>query len=442
MKTTTKLSFTGLNAANFFQAEMVGVILPALNVFLKNAGWRYDALGLATAVAGLGGVLSQGVAGWLTDRVSHRRLLFAVASLLTGGCFMALPLIPKTAFAVDSLLFASGAVQTLFGPLLGALALGLAGHKMLNRTMGENQGWNHAGNIVAALLAMAPVSTLGFNSVFYAVGVCPIFAAASMRLIREQDLNEKVATGLTRGQDKNVRATELFRDRTILSLFIAVFAFHLANAPILPTIALYVKKLGGSDNLMTATVLTAQLVMVPVALVTGRLCDSWGRKPVMAVAFLVPPCRIFSYALVSSPTALVLLQGLDGIGAGIFGVAIVAIAADLTRGNGHFNTLNGLFATAVGIGGVAGPLISGLLVQHLGFKTTFFAFALLASLGATVFLLLVPETRATNAARERQRPVFSIRTVSDDYESRVHLPVYHSGRRIADVRRGDERPAL
>lgn len=411
MKSTSKLSFTGLNAANFFQAEMVGVILPVLNVFLKNAGWRYDALGVATAVAGLGGVLFQGFAGWLTDRVSHRRLLFAVSSLLTGGCFMALPLIPQTAVAVDSLLFASGAVQTLFGPLLGALALGLAGHQMLNRTMGENQGWNHAGNIAAALLAMALVSTLGLNSVFYAVGVCSIFAAASMRLIREQDLDEKVATGLTRGQEKHVHATELFRDRTVLSLFIAVFAFHLANAPILPIVALYVKKLGGSDNLMTATVLTAQLVMVPVALVTGWLCDSWGRKPVMAVAFLVLPCRIFSYALVSSPAALVLLQGLDGIGAGIFGVAIVAIAADLTRGKGYFNTLNGLFATAVGVGGVAGPLISGLLVEHLGFKTTFYAFALIAALGAAVFLLLVPETRTKDTAPERERPALSVETV-------------------------------
>ena len=65
----------------------------------------------------------------------------------------------------------------------------------------------------------------------------------------------------------------------------------------------------------------------------------------------------------------------------------------------------------VTIGGVAGPLISGLLVEHLGFKTTFYAFALLASLGAAVFLLLVPETRTKNAELERQRPAFSVETV-------------------------------
>src|SRR6266404_9223684 len=95
--------------------------------------------------------------------------------------------------------------------------------------------------------------------------------------------------------------TELFRDRTVLILLFSVFAFHLANAPILPTVALYVKNLGGSDSLMTTTVLTAQIVLVPVALAAGRLCDPWGRKPVLALAFLGLPARILSFSLVSSP---------------------------------------------------------------------------------------------------------------------------------------------
>lgn len=152
---------------------------------------------------------------------------------------------------------------------------------------------------------------------------------------------------------------------------------------------------------MTATVLTAQVVMVPVALMAGRFCDSWGRKPVMAIAFWVLPLRILSYSFVNTPSAVVYLQALDGIGAGIYGVAVVALAADLTRGKGHFNTLMGLFATAVAIGGVAGPLLSGLLVQHLGFRVTFYAFAGLATLGGIVFTLLVHETRPD---RDRTAP--------------------------------------
>src|SRR5689334_6783655 len=84
-------SYVALNAANFCQAEMLGVILPVLSAYLKEANWRYDAIGLATASAGLGTLLLQTPAGWLTDKTRRRRMLFVSAALITGGSFAALP---------------------------------------------------------------------------------------------------------------------------------------------------------------------------------------------------------------------------------------------------------------------------------------------------------------------------------------------------------------
>jgi MFS family permease len=129
----------------------------------------------------------------------------------------------------------------------------------------------------------------------------------------------------------------------------------------------------------------------------GRFSSRWGSKPVMAIAFWVLPLRILSYVFVHSASALVALQTLDGIGAGIYGVAIVTISADLTRRQGGFNTLMGLFATAQAVGGVAGPLATGMLIQHMGFATTFIAFAALATAGALWFQLLVQETSQKKA---------------------------------------------
>jgi MFS family permease len=274
-----KRSLVGLNAINFFQAEMVGVILPVMGVFLKEHGWRYDSIGVATAAAGLGTLLMQTPAGILTDRIPSRRMLFAAAAILTGICFAAMPMLPNRHGVVDALLGIAGAAQSFFPPLLGALALALVGHELLNKTAGANQGWNHAGNIAAAVAAMLLVRALGVNGVFYAVGASSVLAAGAVFLIRGQDLDEHLAAGLTQNESKTVTWKELLSDRTIVSLFFAIFLFHLANAPILPTVALYVKQLGGSDSLMTATVLTAQLVMVPVALLAGRYGDRWGQSP-------------------------------------------------------------------------------------------------------------------------------------------------------------------
>jgi len=366
--------------------------MPLIGVFLREHQWRYDAIGIATAAAGLGTLLLQTPAGIFTDRISSRRLLFAVAAILTGLCYSIIPFLPNSHRVVEAFLFVSGAAQSFFPPLLGALALGLVGHDTLNKMAGENQGWNHAGNIAAALAAMALVKVFTVSAIFYAVGACSVLAAASVVLIRAGDLDERIATGVTE-IDAQISRKELLCDRKVLALIIAIFLFHLANAPILPTTALYVKRLGGSDSLMTATVLTAQAVMVPVSLLAGRYGDRWGRKTVMAIAFWFLPLRILSYSFVTNPNAVVWLQTLDGIGAGIYGVVVISMAADLTRGKGGFNTLAGLFATALATGGVFGPLISGFLLQHMGFKGTFYAFAAIALLGAIVFSVLVPETK-------------------------------------------------
>ena len=393
-----------MNAANFFQAEMVGVVLPVLSTFLRESNWRYDAIGVATAAGALGSLLFQTPAGLITDRVSCRRRLFAMAALLTGVCFAIIPLVPHSYQYIVPPLFLAGAAGAFFAPVLAALALALVGHARLSRTIGTNQGWNHAGNIAAAVSAIAVVSRFGINSIFYAVGLSSLCAACSALLIRENDLDERLATGLTRNDQHAMQWSTLLRDRTILAAFVSVFLFHLANAPILPAVGLYVKQLGGSDRMMTATVLTAQCVMVPVALLSGSLCDLWGRKPVLAIAFWALPLRILSYSFAQTPAAIVWLQTLDGIGAGIYGVAIVALAADLTRGKGWFNTLTGLFATAVAIGGFAGPLITGVLLQHLGFKSTFYCFAGLALLGAGFFTILVPETAASSRKDLQELP--------------------------------------
>src|SRR5579885_1187086 len=84
-------SFVVLNAINFFQAEMVGVILPILGVFLKEHGWQYESIGVATAAAGFGTLVMQTPAGILSDRIASRRFLFAVCAILTGLCFSIMP---------------------------------------------------------------------------------------------------------------------------------------------------------------------------------------------------------------------------------------------------------------------------------------------------------------------------------------------------------------
>jgi MFS family permease len=275
--------------------------------------------------------------------------------------------------------------------------------------MGVNQGWNHAGNIAAALCALLLVKTLGIVSIFYVMALVSVFAAASLLLIKRDELNPDLS------KEKNAKAAikkapakfsdilqqvkALLADKTIRWLAITVALFHIANAPVMPLVGLYLKHLGGGDDKVAWVVLIAQVVMIPVSLLAGRFCTSRGRKPVFAIAFLVLPLRIFLYSLTTNPDRLLAIQILDGIGAGIYGVVIALMCSDLTRGKQGFNTLLGIMQTALALGGVIGPLLQGFFTQYLGFPVTFISFAVLAAIGAMLFLLKVPETRNYEALR-------------------------------------------
>ena len=387
----SRRSLLGLNAANFFLAEITGVVMPFLGDYLKGRNWSESALGVAISLAGLGVFLMQTPAGMIVDRVRQRRTLLAAASLLLGLCYGVLPLVPaRPAGSTRCCLWPGRA--GVFLAAAGRLALGLVGHAALNRTIGSNQGWNHAGNLAAALLAMGLVGWFAVSSIFFAVALVSILAAGSVYLIREREIDEGRASGAAGDGAAGAGVRAILHDWRVWVLLASTALFHLANAPVMPFVGAYIKQLHGSHVQVAAVVLVAQAVMIPVALAAGRLCDVWGRKWVFAIGFLALPVRIFLYSLTTDPWMLVALQTLDGIGAGIYGVVIVAICADLTRGKGGFNALSGMIATALAVGGVIGPLGAGFLAQHLGYNSFFYVFAGIAALAAAVFLVFMPET--------------------------------------------------
>ncbi len=130
--------------------------------------------------------------------------------------------------------------------------------------------------------------------------------------------------------------------------------FHFGNAAMLPMAGQVLAQTHpGSDTIaLSACIIAAQFVMVGSRLVCrpGLGAKGIGRKPIFLVALAVLPVRGVLFSVTSSPYAVVGIQLLDGVAAGIFGVISVLIASDLMRGTGRFNFAQGLTALSVGIG--------------------------------------------------------------------------------------------
>jgi MFS family permease len=159
------------------------------------------------------------------------------------------------------------------------------------------------------------------------------------------------------------------------------------------------KNLG--TTLMSASIVAAQIVMVPMAMLVGAKADRWGHKPLFLSGFLILPIRSALYTFSDNSYWLVGVQLLDGVGAGIYGAIFPIVVADLMRGTGRFNVAQGAIITAQGVGAALSTTLAGLFVVHGGYSAAFITLGGVAAVGAVVFLFAMPETRDLGLGRRQ-----------------------------------------
>jgi MFS family permease len=339
-------------------------------------------VGITLTFGGIAGILTQAPAGALVDRHHSKRALIAagVFALAIGALLIALA--PKFWLVISAQILIGG-TSSIFGPAICAISLGIVGHKLFDRRQGRNQAFNSAGNVVAAI----SMGLLGYfisnRSIFFFVIGCTLPTLFSLRLIRPEEIDYELARGGNKDDAavKPAVARALLKDRPLIVFLFCAVMFHFANAAMLPLLGEKLAKGQGRESMMfmSACVVTTQLVVASLATWTGLKAGTWGRKPLLLIAFTVLPIRAVLYTLTVHPFALVAIQILDGVAGGIFGVVSVLVIADLTRGSGRFNFTLGAVGMAVGIGAAFSQAIAGAIVHHFSFNTAF--------LGSSTFIV-------------------------------------------------------
>ncbi len=415
----SRRSLLALDAIYLIVADVRGGLGPFLAVYLASVHrWDPARIGAAMTVMGVAGLVAQTPAGALIDAVREKRTVIAMAFAVVaaGALAMVARPTPPVVLSAQAMIGSAGAV---FGPALAAVSLGLVGHAGLARRMGRNQALDHAGNVAAAALAGVIGDTVGYGGIFVLAAAMCLAGAVAAALIRGSEIDHARARGgeavppgvsgepmLDKELDARPLATtvkapriaglgELVTDRRIAAFGVAVVLFHFANAAMLPLVGQKITAglTRGAAVPMAAAIVAAQIVMIPVALLASRLAESWGRKPTFLIGFAVLPIRGVLSTFGADPRYLVAVQLLDGVGAGIFGVVGVLVIADLTRGTGRFNLMQGALATATGLGAALSNLVTGAVVQAAGFDTGFLALAAIAAFALVFFALAMPETR-------------------------------------------------
>ena len=402
----SRRSIVALDAFNFFLADLQTGVGPYLAVFLSSVRhFNPAAVGIATSAGGFATVLMQTPAGAITDATKRKRLVVAVAALT--GAAGALVLVNATAFwLVVVVQIIVGAAFAFLPCAVGALSLGLVGRDALPKRQGTNQAFNSAGNIGYALTAGILGKVFSLAATIYAIAVFGVLTAASAFGIRERDIDHQRAREADSEDDAdgNAKLRRVFADRRVVTFAAVVLLFHLANASMLVLFGQLLPKssAAGPSLYLSAGIVAAQILMVGVAVIASRYADRLGRKPVFAFGIGVLVARGVLFALTTkSPTLMVAVQALDGLGAGIYNVVWVLVAADLARGTGRFNLTQGVFATAQGLGGALSNVAAGFLATAFGFPATFLTLAAVAGCSFALYVVAMPETRSRSASASR-----------------------------------------
>jgi len=403
-KPVSSRSLRGLDAVNFLMADVQGGLGPYLSVFLESQRWQAGSIGVAMAATSISSAICQIPAGLLVDATRAKRLIAAASGLLIAVACLAIAWFPHF-LPVLAAQVVIGAAAALVPPTLAALALGLAGRARFDATISRNQSFNHGGNFVAAILVGGLGQYVGIQWIFYLIGGFACASALATLLINPREIDHVLARGgeakEAGGQARPASLRELLQRRDLRVFLGSVLLFHFGNAAMLPMAGqvLAVAHPGQATIALSGCIIVAQFVMVGVAWAVGRaVARGVGRKTVFLVAYAILPVRGVLFSFTTSPYGVVAIQVLDGIAAGIFGVAAVLIASDLMRGTGRFNLAQGLVALSVGIGATFSNLVGEYAVEWFGYPAGFLTLAAIALAALLFFAFLMPETRPAGAA--------------------------------------------
>jgi len=384
-----------LDWLNFFLADVKDGLGPFLAIYLLSSRhWDPGEIGVVMMIAGIATVAARAPFGALIDWTRWKRALVVIAAVTVAVGAVAMSLFPNF-WVVAAAQAVIGSADAVFPAAVGAISLGIVGPELFTRRVGRNEAFNHAGNAFTAIAAGVAGWLLAPRAVLWLVAALAATSILAVLAIKSRWIDHDLARGSDKDRDRQPSGLRvIFECKPLLIFTASITLFHFANAAMLPLLG---EKLAQSNKgvetlFMAACIITAQIVMVPMAILVGHKADSWGRKPIFLAGFAVLPIRGVLYTLTQNPYALVSIQVLDGIAAGIFGALFFIVIADLTRGTGRYNLAQGAASASWGLGAALSNSIAGFIVDRAGFSAAFLSLAGCAFAALLLLWIAMPET--------------------------------------------------
>jgi MFS family permease len=384
-----------LVAGNLAIAVGFALVAPALPSFARSFNVTVTAASAVISAFAVARLLFAPVSGRLVSLLGERRVYLAglgIVAVFTGACAFATAywqlLVFRTLSGIGSTMFTVSAIGLLIHVTPAHLRGRASGMWSTSFLLGNVLGPVIGGGLIAISLR-APFLVYA-ATLFVAMAIVWGFLRHSP-VVAESDGTAVPVLGLRTA----------LRHRTYVATLISSFAHgwtafgvRIALTPLFITEVLH------RDKAFAGTAFAVfAAANVALLLVSGRLADSLGRKPLMLAGLVLAGAGTVWVGFTSTVPTFLAATVVAGLGTGLLTPPQQAVVADILGGKARGGQVLALSQMTVDIGAVLGPLVAGVLVDKFSFGA---AFAITGGLYAVATLAWVP-ARETLPSRRTER---------------------------------------
>lgn len=348
---------------------ITGIYEPYLNVYFLQIGLSRFQIGLLNTFFPVATLLVAPAISALADRRRWRRPLL-VAILIGFGGLLTLLGVPRS-FAFFALLIAGlAAFRGAITPLGDSLLARMGSRHGLH--YGDMRLWGSVSFALVSVLAGALWVRVGENAMFILAGLLFV-AVAPVALLLEEG-------GNAAEQVVHVPLRTILHNRPLVILLLTTFLMGSASGILFVYEGIYMTDLGGSAWLVGLLVGITALLEVPAMRYTGALQRWLGGPRALLVSYALLGLPALGYAAATTPTFLLLVGVLKGIGFGFFWAGTVQVVSELAPEEWSSTVQSLLQGVGWGLSLLLVTPLAGWAYDHWGAPTIFVASALLATL--------------------------------------------------------------
>jgi len=356
-----------LVGASFVIAVGFGIVAPVLPTFAASFDVGITAASAVISVFAFMRLAFAPASGKLVSLLGERPVYvwgLVIVALSTGACAFA-----QTYWQLMVFRGIGGIGSTMFTVSAVALLVRLSPPSMRGRAAGLWATSFLLGNIAGPLVGSGlVVISLRAPFVVYAVALL-IAATVAWLFLRRSTLADPERDNTI----PPLTVREAVRHRTYIAALAssfangwAVFGVRISLIPLFVVEAL--ERDAGLAGISLAVFAAGNAA---VLMLSGKLADSIGRKPLVLVGLLVSGAGTVWLGFTGSVATFLVASAVAGIGAGVLGPPHNAAVADIVGARRRGGTVLAAFQMAADVGAILGPILTGLLAEHLSYEAAF-----------------------------------------------------------------------